>query len=109
MVVKFKNDTRSFECTEPIEQKLFKADVPAGWLTTFSIYGDLNSTEIDELVTPDNISVLSFTADAESDPTTFNLEGYSKVVSCVIRHSEAKTITELQLTKTEPTINQEGV
>ena len=99
MNVKFKNDTRTFECTEPLEQKLFKAGTAAGWLVTFSIYGDINSTELDGLITSEGISELTFTANNSGSTMEFILEGYSKVTSCVIRHKENMSVSELQLTK----------
>ena len=107
MQVKFKNSEVFFDCSEPIEQKLFKSGVPSGWMVMFHIKGELNSSELDEILTSESISKMVFTA---SEEKTFELHGYSTVTACVIRYRMTETIVELQFTKpTETKESTEGV
>lgn len=98
MRVKFKGSETTYECTEPIEQKVFRSGTAVGWAVMFHIYGDIDSSEIDELVTTEAISELTFTNDDEQQ-TSFVIVGYSVVTACVIRHKSTMTVTELQFTK----------
>lgn len=104
MRVCFKNGQKTYECTEPVEQKLYKAGsqgVAAGWVIGFSFYGDVDSEEADNLLTPEGITELTFTG--EDGTSAFTVNGYSKLTSCIIRHKEAVTVTEVQLTKIDVT------
>lgn len=98
MRVKFKGSETTYECTEPVEQKVFRSGTAVGWAVMFHIYGDIDSSEIDELVTTEAISELTFTNDDEQQ-TSFVIVGYSVVTACVIRHKSTMTVTELQFTK----------
>lgn len=98
MRVKFKGNDTTYECTEPVEQKVFRSGTAVGWAVMFHIYGDIDSSEIDELVTTEAISELTFTNDDEQQ-TSFVIVGYSVVTACVIRHKSTMTVTELQFTK----------
>lgn len=98
MRVKFKGSETTYECTEPVEQKVFRSGTAVGWAVMFHIYGDIDSSEIDELVTTEAISELTFTNDDEHQ-TSFVIAGYSVVTACVIRHKSTMTVTELQFTK----------
>lgn len=98
MRVKFKNGSVTYECTEPIEQKVFRSGEAVGWAVMFHIYGDFDSSEIDRVVTPETVSELVF-ANEDQDGTEFTISGYSAVTSCVIRHRASSTVSELQLTK----------
>lgn len=98
MRVKFKGSETTYECTEPVEQKVFRSGTAVGWAVMFHIYGDIDSSEIDELVTTEAISELTFTNDDEQQ-TSFVIVGYSAVTACVIRHKSTMTVTELQFTK----------
>lgn len=102
MRVKFKNSTETYECTEPIEQKVFRSGVAVGWVIMFHIYGDFDSSEIDGIVTSDNITELTFTVE-DGKGTEFTINGYKDVTSCVIRHKAALTVSELQFTKSSGT------
>ena len=107
MKVKFKNGTTK-GCSTPTEQKIFKTGTSSGWILTFYLICDITSDEVDELLTEENISELTFTAEE-----TMNAEGiivpeksivltdYNKISSSVIRHSEEKdkTRVEIQLIK----------
>ncbi len=97
MYVKFKGSEKSYECTEPIEQKVFRSGTAIGWAIMFHIHGDVDSSGIDKLVTPETISELIFTKDGEQQ-TAFTVSGYSTVTSCTIRH-KSTTVAELQFTK----------
>lgn len=98
MRVKFKGSETTYECTEPVEQKVFRSGTAVGWAVMFHIYGDIDSAEIDELVTTEANSELTFTNDDEQQ-TSFVIAGYSGVTACVIRHKSTMTVTELQFTK----------
>lgn len=100
MRVKFYGGEKSYECTEPIEQKLFRGGSACGWAVMFHVYGDADSTEIDGVITSEAISVLEFFDDKEPK-NTFKITGYSAVTSCVIRHKAQITVTELQFTKSD--------
>ena len=58
MFVKFKNGAKK-KCTNPIEQKLFRSGNAAGWLCSFSISETVTSTELDELLTAENLVYLT--------------------------------------------------
>lgn len=94
MKVQFKGSTKVYECTEPTEQKAFRSGAAAGWVVMFSLYGDADSVGADNLLTKDAVSELVFTGEGGA---SFALCGYETVTSCVIRHKEDVTITELQL------------
>lgn len=110
MRVQFNGSTRTYECSEPIEQKVFKSGAAVGWAIMFHVYGNFDSTQIDSLITPDAISNLVF-LNEDSQNTSFTIPGYSAVTACVIRHKAAITVTELQFTKASETetTTQEGV
>lgn len=113
MRVKFKGSETTYECTEPIEQKVFRSGVAIGWAIMFHIYGDVDSSKADEIVTPETISELTFINEDEQQ-TTFTIAGYSAVTACTIRHKATTTVTELQFTKanetkSEETTTEEGV
>lgn len=97
MRVKFKGNETTYECTEPVEQKVFRGGEVIGWAVMFHIYGDFDSSKIDETVTPENISALTFINDDEN--TDFAINGYSNITACIIRHKSTLTVTELQFTK----------
>lgn len=107
MRVRFKGASNSFECSEPVEQKVFRAGVAAGWAAMFHFYGDIDSSEADEMLTPDAISELTFTNE-DAQATSFAINGYSKVTSCTIKHRAGLTVTELQLTKTDEEATENG-
>lgn len=108
MKVKFKNSETPYECTEPTEQKVFRSGEAIGWAIMFCIYGDLISSEIDEIITPATISELVFT-NGDEEKTGFTVAGYSAISACIIRHKETSTLTELQFTKTVQNNNDKGV
>ena len=96
MNVKFKDGT-IFNCSTPTEQKIFKAESPAGWILGFYLIYDITSVDIDKLLTDNNISELTFT----SEENKFILSGYNRVSSVIIRHSteKEKSKVEIQLIK----------
>lgn len=95
------------ECTAPTEQKIFKTvggeTVGMGWVLILKLTGNITSTELDSVLTADNVSTLEFSAETESgeEKTLFSLDGYSKITSSTIRHSEdtAATYAEIQMSK----------
>ena len=97
MYVKFKNGVEKV-CSNPTEQKIFKGGVAAGWICAVVISDTAStSAEIDDLLTIDNISQLTFLNDESAE--LFTINGYSKVTSAVIRHSENNGTIEIQLQK----------
>ena len=106
MKVMFKGVADVFDCNEPVEQKLFQAGFPAGWAVIFQLHGELSSSDIDRIVTPDSISELIFTEEDTKQQRSFTLTGYSAVRGCTIRHRAGAAVTELQLTKVIPVENK---
>ena len=96
MFVKFKNGAKK-KCTNPIEQKLFRSGNAAGWLCSFSISETVTSTELDELLTAENISKLTFCNDNSEE--IFAINEYNKVASAVIRYTEDNSTVEVQFSK----------
>lgn len=97
MRVKFKGCKTTYKCSEPTEQKVFRSGTAIGWAVMFHIYGGVNSSEIDDAVTPETISELTFTDDEQQ--ILFTIAGYSAVTACTIRHKATTTVAELQFTK----------
>lgn len=97
MKVQFKNCAQVYDCSEPIEQKIYRSGVEAGWTIVFQFNAGVTSSEIDSLITPDNISEITFTNDTETANT---IRGYNAISSCTIRHKSSGTVVEVQLTKT---------
>ena len=97
MTIQFKNGTTK-KCTSLAEQKLFRGGEPVGWLCSIVVSdAACTSDELDELLTPDNVSALTFfNTDAYK---LFEINGYSKVSSAVIRYSENNGAVEIQLQK----------
>lgn len=86
-------------CSVPTEQKVFRSGVPAGWIVVFQLTGDITSEELDNLTTIENLATLSFKDDDGN--ALFELTGYTKVSSAVIKHGQTSkdTVAELQFTK----------
>ena len=88
------------ECTPPTEQKLMKKTpdgelVPAGWVMTFHLIGVTDSSDIDRILTPENVQEMLFLS--ENDKTLFSLTGYSEVSSAAIRHAEDASATRAEI------------
>ena len=112
MRVKFANGTVK-HCTAPTEQKVFRnnggENAGAGWVLLIKLTGEVTSSEIDELMTADNIKKLDFFPEAEPETESgdggetpmFTLAGYSKVTSSSIRYAEEKSAVtaEIQMSK----------
>lgn len=99
MKVQFKGRSEAFSCTEPVEQKVFQSGKAAGWALMFRISGAVNSSDIDELTTPEAISEIVFTGGTEEAPSSVTLVGYNTVRSCTIRYTDNGATVELQFTK----------
>ena len=103
MKVKFANGVVK-ECNAPTEQKVFKtASGEQGWILFLKLTGEVTSTDIDTFVTTENIGHLEFLTVTENgdEKKLFELDGYNKITSSTIRHSEdtPATSVEIQLTK----------
>lgn len=99
MYVKFKGNDKMYECTEPVEQKVFQSGAPIGWVVMFHLHGALSSSEIDEAVSPETISEMVFTDGNAENQSEITLTGYSAIRACTIRHKAGTAVTELQFTK----------
>lgn len=86
-------------CSIPTEQKVFRSGTPAGWIVVFQLTGAITSEELDTLTAPENLEILTFQDDEGN--TIFELVGYTKMSSAVIKHGQTSgsTVTELQFTK----------
>lgn len=101
MILKFKNG-KIYRCSAPTEQKIFKSGESTGWILNFGLLGDITSHDVDELITGDNISELTFISENEEGvETSILLSDYEKVSSAVIRYADEpeKTRVEIHLTK----------
>lgn len=102
MKVKFANGVVK-ECAAPTEQKVYRSGVGIGWVLSLRLMGEMASSELDNLITAENVSSLEFLTETEEgeEKTLFTLSGYEKCSSSVIRHAENITATqsEIQLTK----------
>lgn len=118
MKVKFANGTVK-SCAAPTEQKLFKTTdgvtLGAGWILILRLTGSITSTELDALLTSENVGALEFLSDGSDGSdggdggdgsdggaqTLFTLNGYEKVTSSTIRHSEnaENTYAEIQISR----------
>ena len=106
MKIKFANGVVK-ECTSPTEQKAFKniseKTIGTGWILNLKLIGLITSSELDALLSEENVKSLefSFTSDEGEEIILFNLEGYDKVTSSVIRYSEDTNTayTEIQLSR----------
>lgn len=97
MKVRFKDGTVK-NCGTPTEQKFFKADGNSGWVLCFSLMDNMTSTEADEIITPENVSDLSFISEDENGKeTTIHISGYERISSTMIRHSEEKDNTKIDI------------
>ncbi len=98
MKVVFKNGETK-PCTSPVEQKVFRSQVAAGWLLMLTFTAEMTSAQLDSLVAAENILSLKFTQD--DGTLLFSINGYNKVSSAIIRYAENvnDTRVELQLMK----------
>ena len=96
MFVKFKDGTTR-DCANPTEQKIFKSGDAAGWMCALVITQDMASDEADAVITPENVSELTFCSDEGN--TLFTLTGYEKITTTVIRHSAGSATVEIQMLK----------
>ena len=106
MKIKFCNGVTKV-CSAPIEQKVFQQNngtkSAIGWLLTLRVFGEITSSELDNLLSEENIKTLEFLTQKENEDekTIFTLVDYKNVTSSVIQHSDSTTETyaEIQLFK----------
>lgn len=108
MKVMFKGVEGAFECTEPIEQKLFQGGSAVGWVLMFHIHGGVSSSDVDGIITPESISDMTFISGEDDNQTAIRLTGYSEIRACTIRHRAGSAVTELQFTKANAPAAKEG-
>lgn len=96
MIIKFK-DGKSVETTNPTEQKVFKSNGDTGWIIAFSILTPMTSTELDLLLTEDNIGEIVLT---KSDESEISIAGYDKLTMLTVRYSNDTNATiDVQMSK----------
>lgn len=102
MKVKFVNGVVK-NCAAPTEQKMYRSGLEPTWVLALRLIGETTSSEMDNLITEENVVSLEFFTETEDGKveTLFTLSGYAKCSSSVIRHAEdiESTIAEIQLTK----------
>ena len=103
--VQFQGIGDVYSCSEPVEQKIFCQGIATGWAIMFHIYGNIDSSNMDNILTEESIRKLSFD---NEDETGFSINGYTAITSCVIRHRGAATVAEIQLAKTSESDTRKG-
>lgn len=106
MKVKFKNG-RILKCLPPIEHKVFRNTggelSDSSWMLSIRLLESITSTELDALITAENVETLAFITENEAGETieSFTLDGYDQLASSSIRYAEDPTasIAEIQLKK----------
>ncbi len=93
MLLKFKDGTVK-KCSNPVEHRFMRNGEPAGWICTVRILENMSTSEIEQILSNDNISQLTF-CNMLSDEL-FVLSGYQKVISTTIRHPGAYSEIEVQ-------------
>ena len=98
MRVKFNNGTEKQIITNPVEQKLFRNGESIGWVLNMAI-SPIESKEADSLLTTENIQNISLIIDDTNDTERIDILGYERVSALTIRHTDTKTVAEIQLSK----------
>lgn len=93
MELKFKNNV-SVQTSVPIERKLIGTN--GGWILAFTIVTEMTSSDLDQQLSENNISVLTLINEENERQIT----GYRKVTGVTIRYLENLLIeAEVQLSK----------
>lgn len=108
MKIKFKDGTVK-TCTNPIEQKMYRNGLEAGWVLMFNIVDTITSNDADKLLHSDNIDSLVFVSDAyDEDAVSKTITGYNGVNYVIIKYSDdVNAIAEIQLQKTSNYVSNE--
>ncbi len=96
MKLRFNDGTERAIASNPVEQKLFRNGEPNGWILNLAISG-LTAEESNDVLTSENIGKMSLISD-EGEVKSI-LADYSRIAVLTIRHSETKTIAEIQFAK----------
>lgn len=84
------------ETSNPTEQKVFKKNGESGWVMAFSILTPMSSTELDEVLTENNISEITL-SDGTNEKAIY---GYDKITMVTVRYSDNITsVIDVQLSK----------
>ena len=97
MKVKFKDGTIK-NCSNPTEQKIFRSGTAAGWICSFRLTDVMTSADVDAVLANANMAEITFLTD-DTSAEMFTLTDYDKVSSVIIRHTNAGSQVEIQLTK----------
>ena len=89
-MLKFK-DGQEFESVNVTEQRLFQDSTPCGWLLAITLTGNITSEVVDEILTEENISEITY-----GDVT---ITGYQSVNSTVLYYAEDGVRADIQLSK----------
>lgn len=99
------NKDMVFDCSDPIEQRIYKSGKPAGWLLIFNISNsNITSDNVMDVI-GDNEAKITFVKDEEN---TLTVSGYTTLLACTIRHRESGSVVEFQFKK-EQKEDAEGV
>ena len=96
MILRFKDGTTK-ACSNPTEHRVLREGLPAGWVCTVRILDSMTSSEIEEVLTVDNISELTFCNRLLQE--LFVLSGYTKINNVIVRHFGATSEVEVQFGK----------
>ena len=99
------NKDMVFDCSDPIEQRIYKSGKFAGWLLIFNISNsNITSDNVMDVIGNDKPE-MTFVGEKEN---TLILSGYTTLLACTIRHRASGSVVELQFKK-EPEEDIEGV
>ena len=100
MILKFKDLETEYTATGVLEQKLFKQGEAVGWLLSLTLSGEIESPELDNILTKENISEISLQTEGGDDAKMIvHFIGYEKLTSCIIRYTDNKSTIEIQIAK----------
>lgn len=95
MQMRFLNK-ESCETSNPTEQKVFKKNGESGWVMAFSILTPMSSTELDVILTENNISEITL-GDGTNEKT---ISGYDKITMVTVRYSDnISSVVDVQISK----------
>ena len=96
MLLKFKDGTVK-ACSNPVEHRFLRNGEPAGWICTVRILDNMSISEIEQILSNDNISELTFCNRLSEE--LFVLSGYQNVNNIIIRHPGTRSEIEVQFEK----------
>ena len=99
MRIKFKSDEQTFKTTSFVENKLYRGGEAIGWVISMSLQTDMISSDLDSLLSVENIGEIKLVSESEESLSTKAFIGYNKVTSCSIKYADTQSTAEIQLFK----------